>query len=59
MGDLVICWEEIHNMLDGKLTEIHASFGRSCIVLEHRYKDNILYYEFECYVSRADLSSMF
>jgi len=25
------------------VTKIHTSFGRSCTVLEHRYKDNILY----------------
>ncbi|AES95782.1 hypothetical protein MTR_5g029460 [Medicago truncatula] len=59
VGYLVTCWEEIHNMLDGQLTEIHASFGRSSIVLEHRYTDNVLYSGFEVYVSRADLSFMF
>lgn len=46
-------------MLEGELTEIQASFGRICIVIEHRYKDNILYYELEGYVSRAGLSFIF
>jgi len=35
-GDLGTCMEKIHKMLVIQLTEIHTSFRRSCIVLEHR-----------------------
>jgi len=43
----------------GVTTEIQTNFGRSCTFLEHRYKDNILYYVLEGYVSRATLSFIF
>jgi len=51
--------EKIYDMLVIQLTQMHISFGRSCIVLEHRYKDNILYSRLGGYVSRAALSYIF
>ena len=42
MGDLDTFMEKIHDMLVIQLTEIQTLFGKSCILLEHRYKDIIL-----------------
>jgi len=42
VGDLGTCWEKIHDMLVIQLTAIKTSFGRSCTVLKHRFKDVIL-----------------
>ena len=42
VGDLGICWEKIYDMLVIQLTAIKTSFGRSCTVLKHRFKDVIL-----------------
>ena len=43
VGDLGTCWEKIHDIFVIQLTVIQTSFGRSCTVLEHRFKDVILY----------------
>jgi len=42
-GDLGTCWEKIDEMLAIHFGEIQSSFGRSVMVLEHRYKDVTLY----------------
>jgi len=44
VGDLGTCWDKIHDMLMIQLTATQTSFERSCIVLEHRFKDVIMYY---------------
>lgn len=41
------------------MTERQATFGMSCIVLQHRYKGNFLYYESEGTISRVGLSFIF
>jgi hypothetical protein len=52
VGDLGTCWEKIHAMLVIPLTTIQISFGQSCTVLEHRFKDVTLYSGLGGYVSR-------
>jgi hypothetical protein len=49
----------MHNIFEGQFTEIHAIFGRSYTVLEHRYKDNFVYYGFKGKISRAGLNFIF
>jgi len=56
VGDLASCWDEIDKMLKNQLGEIQGSFGRSMIVMEHKYKRQKLFSELEGYVSRAALS---
>ena len=58
VGDLGTCWEKIHDMLVIQLTAIQTSFGRSCIVLEHRFKDVTLYFGLGGYVSRYVLGNI-
>jgi hypothetical protein len=58
VGDLDTCWEKIHDMLVVQLTAIQTSFGRSCTVLEHRFKDVILYSRLGGYVSRYALGNI-
>jgi len=58
VGDLGTCWEKIHGMLVMQLTTIQTSFGQSCIVLEHRFKDVTLYYGLWGYVSRYALDNI-
>ena len=43
VGDLSTYWEKMHDMLVIQLTAIQTSFGKSCTVLEHRFKDVTLY----------------
>ncbi|KEH26429.1 hypothetical protein MTR_6g057695 [Medicago truncatula] len=43
-------------MLTIQLSEIRASFWWSCTFLEHRYKDNFLYYELEAFPENTMLS---
>ena len=58
VGDLGSCWEKIHDMLVIQLTAIQISFGQSCTVLEHRFKDVTLYSRLEGYVFRYALSNI-
>ena len=58
VGDLGTCWEKMHDMLVIQLTVIQTSFGRSCTVLENRFKNFILYYGLEGYVSRYALGNI-
>jgi len=50
VGDLGICWDKIHDMLVIQFTAIQTTFGQSCTVLEHRFKDVTLYYGLGGYV---------
>lgn len=59
MRDLASRWDEIDKMLAIQLSEIQTSFGRSCTILEHKYKGNFLYYELEGCISRAALGFIF
>jgi len=53
---LATYWEAIHKILEGRFTEIQATFGKSCTVLEHEYTNKFLYYGLEGEVSRAGFS---
>jgi len=43
VGDLTSCWDEIDKMLKNQLGEIQGSFGRSIIVMVHKYKKKTNY----------------
>jgi hypothetical protein len=43
MGDLSTNWKSVHDMLELQHTAIHASFQTSIIMLEHRFKGNVLW----------------
>jgi len=43
MGDLSTNWKSVHDMLELQHTTIHASFQTSTIMLEHRFKGNVLW----------------
>jgi hypothetical protein len=58
-GDLGTCWEKIDEMLANRFGEIQSSFGRSVMVLEHRYKDVTLYSELGGHVSRQAMNFIF
>ena len=49
------CWDEIDKMLKNQLGEIQGSFGRSIIVIVHKYKKKKLFSKLEGYVSKAAL----
>jgi hypothetical protein len=59
VGDLTSRWDGIDKMLAIQLGEIQESFRRRSTVFEHRYKDNVLYYELEGYVPRPALCFIF
>jgi len=52
---LTSCWDEIDKMLKNQLGEIQGSFGRSIIVIVHKYKKKKLFSKLEGYVSKAAL----
>jgi len=55
VGDLGTCWDKIHDMLVIQFSAIQKSFGQSCTVLEHRFKDITLYHGLGGFVSRYAL----
>ncbi|XP_058776823.1 uncharacterized protein LOC131651173 [Vicia villosa] len=58
-GDLCKAWDTINHMISNQHNEIQTSFGRSITVLEHRFKNNILYSQLIGNVSRAGLNYIF
>ena len=46
-GDLCRDWDSVNLMIKNQHNEIQITFGRSITVLEHRFKDNILYSQLE------------
>ncbi|XP_050893360.1 uncharacterized protein LOC127099673 [Lathyrus oleraceus] len=58
-GDLCRDWDSVNHMIQNQHNEIQTSFGRSITVLEHRFKDNILYSRLVGNISRAGLNYIF
>ncbi|XP_058750193.1 uncharacterized protein LOC131623212 [Vicia villosa] len=58
-GDLCKAWDTINHMISNQHNEIQTSFGRSITVLEHRFKNKILYSQLIGNVSRAGLNYIF
>jgi len=58
VGNLGTFWDKIHDMLVIQLTAIQKSFGQSCTVLEHKFKDVTLYFGLGGYVSRYALDNI-
>ncbi|XP_058725791.1 uncharacterized protein LOC131597095 [Vicia villosa] len=58
-GDLCRDWESINLMIKNQHNERQTTFGRSITVLEHRFKDNILYSQLIGNVSWAGLNYIF
>ncbi|XP_058726958.1 uncharacterized protein LOC131598363 [Vicia villosa] len=58
-GDLCRDWDTINFMIKNQHNEIQTTFGRSITVLEHRFRDNILYSQLIGNVSRAGLNYIF
>ncbi|XP_058766511.1 uncharacterized protein LOC131640124 [Vicia villosa] len=58
-GDLCKAWDTIHHMISNQHNEIKTSFGQSITVLEHRFKDNILYSQLIGNMSRFGLNYIF
>jgi alpha-glucosidase len=54
-GDLVYCWDAIHQMLGNQFTKIKTSFGQSTTAVEHHFKDHFLYSRLIYNVSREGL----
>ena len=52
MGDMSTNWDVVHDMLESQYTSIHASFQTSMIMLEHRFKDKVLWSNLVRNVSR-------
>jgi len=52
-------WEAMHSMLVLQFSDIQTSFGRSYIVLKHRYRCNFLYYNLEYKVHRVGLNFIY
>ena len=46
-------------MLEGQCSQIHATFGSSYTILEHRYKDKFFYSKFKGKISRIGLNFIF
>ena len=57
-GDLCTYWEKIDEMLVIQFGEIQSSFSMSVTVLEHRYKDVILYSGLGGNVSRQAMNNI-
>jgi len=55
MGDLSTNWQFVHDMLELQHTAIHASFQTSIIMLEHRFKGNVLWSNLIQNISRETL----
>ncbi|XP_058783408.1 uncharacterized protein LOC131658091 [Vicia villosa] len=58
-GDLCKAWDTINHMISNQHNEIQTPFGRSIMVLEHRFKNNIIYSQLIGNVSRAGLNYIF
>ncbi|XP_058751897.1 uncharacterized protein LOC131625001 [Vicia villosa] len=58
-GDLCQDWDTINLMIKNQHNEIQTSFGQRIIVLEHRFKDNILYSQLIGNMSQARLNYIF
>ncbi|XP_058725564.1 uncharacterized protein LOC131596844 [Vicia villosa] len=58
-GDLCRDWDSVNLMIENQHNEIQTTFGRSITVLEHRFKDNILYSQLIGNVSRVRLNYIF
>ena len=58
-GDLCRDWDSVNLMIKNQHNEIQTTFGRSITVLEHRFKDNILYSHLVGNISRAGLNYIF
>ncbi|XP_058741061.1 uncharacterized protein LOC131613405 [Vicia villosa] len=58
-GDLCRDWDTINLMIKNQHNEIQTTFGRSITVLEHRYRDNILYSQLIGNMSQARLNYIF
>ncbi|XP_058746508.1 uncharacterized protein LOC131619430 [Vicia villosa] len=58
-GDFCRGWDSINLMILNQHNEIQTSFGRSITVLEHRFKENILYSQLIHNMSRAELNYIF
>ncbi|XP_058746437.1 uncharacterized protein LOC131619347 [Vicia villosa] len=59
MGDFCRDWDTVNLMIKNKRNEIQTTFGRSIAVLEHQFRDNILYSQLIGNVSRAGLNYIF
>ncbi|XP_058762138.1 uncharacterized protein LOC131635532 [Vicia villosa] len=58
-GDWCRDWDSVNLMIKNQHKEIQTTFVRSITVLEHRFKDNILYSQYIGNVSRAGLNYIF
>ncbi|XP_058747057.1 uncharacterized protein LOC131620051 [Vicia villosa] len=58
-GDFCRDWDSVNLMIKNQHNEIQTIFGRSITVLEHRFKDNILYSQLIDNVSRTGLNYIF
>ncbi|XP_058726936.1 uncharacterized protein LOC131598339 [Vicia villosa] len=58
-GDLCQDWNSVNLMVKNQLNKIQIKFGRSITVLEHRFKDNILYSQLVGKMSRFGLNYIF
>jgi len=43
MSDMSTNWIFVHDILESQHTAIHASFQTSIVMLEHRFKGNVLW----------------
>jgi len=55
MSDLSTNWKSVHAMLELQHTAIHASFQTSIIMLQHRFKDKVLWSRLIRNISREAL----
>ncbi|XP_058757177.1 uncharacterized protein LOC131630415 [Vicia villosa] len=58
-GDLCYDWDSVNIMIKHQHNEIQTTFGRSITVLEHQFKDNILYSQLISNMSRSELNYIF
>ncbi|XP_058783994.1 uncharacterized protein LOC131658747 [Vicia villosa] len=58
-GDLCRDWDTVNLMIKNQHNEIQTSFGQRIIMLEHRFKDNILYSQLIGNMSQARLNYIF
>ena len=58
-GDLCTSWESVNKMIQNQHNEIQTSFGRSIVVLEHKFRDKNLYLQLVGNISRAGLKFIY
>ncbi|XP_058746429.1 uncharacterized protein LOC131619338 [Vicia villosa] len=58
-GDLCRDWDTVNLMIKNQYNEIQTTFGRSITLLEHRFRDNILYSQLIGNMSRSGLNYIF